>query len=111
MALVPITRADGTVITCDTEKRTLVCNRCTCSFTKAEWTLFYCLYENNPNAVSRKDLLSLLWDDEKFEKGSAKTRTIDVHIGVIKRKLAKIKGFRIDTVYGVGYRLLLTRRV
>jgi DNA-binding response OmpR family regulator len=55
--------------------------------------------------------LSLLWDDQKFETSSANTRTIDVHVGVIKKKLSKIKGFRIDTVYGVGYRLLLTRRV
>ena len=111
MALIPITRADGSVVTCDTENRTLVCYRCTVSFTKAEWKIFFCLYEHNPTAVTRKELLSLLWDDQKFETSSANTRTIDVHVGVIKKKLSKIKGFRIDTVYGVGYRRLLTRRV
>jgi len=111
MALLPITRADGTVITCDTEKRTLVYNRCTVSFTKAEWKIFFCLYEHNPTAVPRKDLLALLWDGDKLAANSANTRTIDVHVGVIKKKLSKMKGFRIDTVYGVGYRLLLTRRV
>lgn len=111
MALIPINRPDGAVITCDTEKRSLVYNRCVVSFTKAEWKIFYCLFERNPGVVSRKELLEVLWGEDKIAAGSTNTRTIDVHVGVIKKKLSKIKGFRIDTIYGAGYRLLLTKRV
>jgi DNA-binding response OmpR family regulator len=38
------------------------------------------------------------------------TRTIDVHISAIRKKLAYIKGARIDSVYGTGYRLVILSR-
>ncbi len=48
--------------------------------------------------VRREDLMSRVWDENWF--GS--TKTLDVHIGWLRRKLGDAT--YIDTVRGVGFR-------
>ncbi len=107
MALVAITRGDGSVVTADTEKRTLTYYRYHVRFTPLEWKILKALYEVRPELVEREKLVELIWGDEKSD---LPTRTIDVHISSIRRKIAYIKGARIDSVYGHGYRLLMLKR-
>jgi DNA-binding response OmpR family regulator len=56
-------------------------------------------------AISRETLMADVWDEHWF--GS--TKTLDVHMAVLRRKLASVTGFgavpRIVTLRGHGYRL------
>lgn len=107
MAQVSILRGDGSTVIADTEKRTLSYYRYHVRFTPLEWKILRALYEARPNVVEREKIIELIWGDEKC---SLPTRTIDVHISSIRRKVSYIKGARIDSVYGHGYRLLMLTR-
>jgi DNA-binding response OmpR family regulator len=52
------------------------------------------------HVVTREDLMSRVWDENWF--GS--TKTLDVHIGWLRRKLGDPA--HIETVRGVGFRLV-----
>ena len=119
MPIVDIERADYSIVKCDTDKHTLSYCRYHVKFTPLEWKIVKALYLNRPHFVKREDLIALAWNTdsgkEKYEqlKASGKkypTRTIDVHISSIRKKLAYIKGARLDSIYGEGYRLLMLQR-
>lgn len=58
------------------------------------------LFLANPNRVfEREQLLSHVWGEEFYRE----TRTVDMHIGSLRRKLGKY-GASIETVRNVGYR-------
>lgn len=67
-----------------------------------EFDLLYELASNAGNVVSRDDLMTRVWDENWF--GS--TKTLDVHIGWLRRKLGDDanKPHWIETVRGVGFR-------
>jgi DNA-binding response OmpR family regulator len=68
-----------------------------------EWDLLVALAERAGQAVTREELMAQVWDDHWF--GS--TKTLDVHVAAIRRKLGERGGeaSRITTLRGVGYRL------
>lgn len=70
------------------------------SLTYKEFELLYCLLSEKGNAVRRETLLNKIWDYE-YE---GETRTLDVHIGSLRRKMGE-KGRMIETVRNVGYRI------
>lgn len=107
MAVIDIPRADGSKVKCDTEARTLSYYRYHVRFTPLEWKILVYLYEHRPNPVSRNDLIKLIWGQSKVFP----TRTIDVHISSIRKKVAYIKGARIESIYGKGYRLIMLNRI
>ncbi|MCR4562226.1 MAG: winged helix-turn-helix domain-containing protein [Bacilli bacterium] len=106
MPEIEIQRLDGSIVKCDVEKRTLSYYRYHVKFTPLEWKILKELYARRPNVVARADLIKLIWGD----KSISPTRTIDVHISSIRKKLAYIKGARVDSVYGTGYRLVMLSR-
>jgi two-component system, OmpR family, response regulator ResD len=60
------------------------------------------LFLRNPDRVlSRAEILEAVWGERVFVLG----RTIDKHICALRKKL-KTEGQRIETVEGVGYRLI-----
>lgn len=62
-----------------------------------------CLFADNPGIVfTREQLLDKIWGIDFM----GETRTVDVHIGTLRAKLAAA-GEIIDTVRGVGYRMEL----
>ena len=67
-----------------------------------EFDLLYELARNAGNVVSRDELMTRVWDENWF--GS--TKTLDVHIGWLRRKLGDDanKPHWIETVRGVGFR-------
>jgi len=74
-------------------------------FTKTEFNLLVYLLQR-PNVVhSREKLLSSVWGEDTF----VIDRTVDVHIGKLRKKLAEY-GELIETKAGVGYRFN-TRRI
>lgn len=69
--------------------------------TPKEFSLLETLIRNRNIALSREKLLSLVWDFD-YE---GDTRTVDVHIQRLRKKLHWEK--EIKTVYKIGYRLEL----
>lgn len=68
--------------------------------TYKEFELLCYLLENRGVVLSRDQILTKIWDYNY----SGETRTVDVHIRTLRRKLGDA-GALIETVRGVGYRL------
>ena len=67
-----------------------------------EFDLLVALMSNQGNVVTREDLMAQVWDEHWF--GS--TKTLDVHISALRRRLGEAPGesSRITALRGVGYR-------
>jgi two-component system, OmpR family, alkaline phosphatase synthesis response regulator PhoP len=59
------------------------------------------LMENRGKVLSREKLLELAWGFDYY----GQTRTVDVHIGHLRRKLAG-SAVCIETISGIGYKLV-----
>ncbi len=66
--------------------------------TAREFDLLWYLAENAGLVLSRGQILEAVWGYEYF----GETRTVDVHIRQLRKKL---EGIPIETVWGVGYRM------
>lgn len=106
MAKEEIKRGDGSIVTADTEEHSLTYYRYHARFTPIEWKILCALYKKRGEQVTRAEIIMVIWGADKI----IPTRTIDVHVSSIRKKLAYIKGARIDSVYGTGYRLVMLRR-
>ena len=73
------------------------------SLTLKEYELLKLLMENIGQVFTREILLSRIWGMDYI----GETRTVDVHIGTLRTKLAG-SGERIETVRGVGYKMVDT---
>lgn len=66
-----------------------------------EFDLLQCLMENRGRVLSREQLLDLVWGYEEY----GETRTVDVHVAHLRKEL-KASSLTIETVWGVGYKLV-----
>ncbi len=71
------------------------------ALTRKEFDLLARLAEEPGLVVTREQLINDVWDENWF--GS--TKTLDVHIASLRRKLGDGAGASIETVRGVGFRL------
>ena len=69
--------------------------------TLKEYELLKLLMENAGQVFTRDILLSRIWGQDYL----GETRTVDVHIGTLRTKLAK-GGEKIENVRGVGYKMV-----
>ena len=69
------------------------------SLTPMEFGLLAVLAKNRNVAISREALISLVWGENYL----GETRTVDVHIGQLRKKLGLHD--QIKTVPKIGYRL------
>ena len=67
-----------------------------------EFDLLLTLAEHKGLVLSREQLLEKAWGYEYY----GQSRTVDVHVGHLRRKLAG-SAVRIETVTGVGYKLII----
>ncbi len=77
------------------------------NLTPKEFQLLYLLMKNKDKVLERKYLLRVLWgytDEEEMEK----TRTLDVHIMNLRKKLGEVAGKYIKTVENIGYKFELS---
>lgn len=88
---------DGTEINLDSRVATV--NGSEVELTIREYELLEILIKNKNIALSREKLLKLAWEYDYF----GETRTVDVHIQKLRKKLNWEN--RIKTVYKMGYRL------
>ncbi len=70
--------------------------------TAIEYSILELLVRRSPAVVPRRSIAVNVWDDEADAMGS---NTIDVHLARLRAKLAGGM-VRIETVRGVGYRLV-----
>jgi two-component system alkaline phosphatase synthesis response regulator PhoP len=66
-----------------------------------EFNLLLALVEHKGLVMSREKLLDLAWGYDYY----GETRTVDVHIGHLRKKLAE-SDICIETVTGIGYKLV-----
>jgi two-component system alkaline phosphatase synthesis response regulator PhoP len=72
------------------------------NLTLKEFELLYLLATNRGKVLTRDYLLDKIWGYEYFEG----TRTVDVHIRHLRKKLEEETTCLIDTIRGVGYRII-----
>jgi DNA-binding response OmpR family regulator len=67
-----------------------------------EFDLLVCLMANAGRALTRDQLMAEVWQDD----WTGSTKTLDVHIAMLRRRLGEAPGdpSRISTIRGVGYR-------
>lgn len=84
----------------DKNTYTVTADGSTLEFTLKEFEILYELILAKGKVVTRKSLLSKLWDYEYYED----TRIVDTHIKNIRKKLGDSDC--IETVRGIGYKLV-----
>lgn len=70
------------------------------ALTPVEYALLYALMKRPDAAISRASLLDQALDPDR----QGTERTLDVHVSRLRKKL-QAEGWRIQTVWGIGYRL------
>ena len=85
----------------DPGKRTVTVKGKACELTAKEFDLLQALLEAEGRVLTREALLSRVWGYN--ESLNIETRTVDMHIGQLRRKI-KSEAARILTVKNVGYR-------
>ena len=88
-------------VSLDTDRLICYVNNNEVNITNAEFKILLTLMQRSDEAVSREELLKILWKTDQ----NVESKTIDVHINNIRQKLKK-EGKRIVSVYGYGYRYL-----
>lgn len=86
----------------DTGAREVMIDGVNVELTYREFELLMYLYENNQRVVSRDELLDRLWGYDC----DVETRTVDIHIGTLRKKLGETGSESIKTVRNVGYRFV-----
>ena len=87
-------------VTLDEGRHAVTVNNRPVSLTLKEYELLKLFLENIGQVFSREALLSRVWDADY----AGETRTVDVHVGTLRTKLAECGGL-IETVRGVGYKM------
>ena len=96
----PVLRSAGVEV--DRQARTVTVSGEPVMLRAKEFDVLVTLMTNEGKVVTREDLMSQVWDEHWF--GS--TKTIDVHISSLRRRLGEAVGeaSRITALRGVGYR-------
>jgi two-component system alkaline phosphatase synthesis response regulator PhoP len=67
-----------------------------------EFDLLMTFFEHRGIVLSREQLLNLVWGYDFY----GQSRTVDVHIAQLRKRLSASRQVRIETVTGVGYKLV-----
>src|SRR5882672_6643855 len=68
--------------------------------TRKEFELLAMLVQHAGDIIPRETLLQRVWGYSR----EIRTRTLDVHIRRLRRKLGAYSGQYIETIFGIGYR-------
>ncbi len=85
----------------DPQRREVRVQRAPVELRRKEFDLLYTLVRQPEIVLSREQLLEQVWDCDFY----GQTRTVDVHIATLRRKLAGSTDTRIETLTGIGYRI------
>jgi len=85
----------------DPARREVTCSGVVLDLRTQEFEVLLVLVKHRSLVLSREQLLNLAWGYDFY----GQTRTVDVHIAQLRRKLNKSR-VHIETVTGVGYKLV-----
>jgi DNA-binding response OmpR family regulator len=97
----PVLEAEGLRVDLDSREVTIDGDQVT--LRAKEFDLLTAFLRHPGVVLDRERLLQLVWGTDYF----GDTRTIDVHVAWLREKLAKAKRVKIQTVWGVGYKLVV----
>jgi len=86
----------------DAARRELTIGGTPVSLRAKEFDLLQTLAEHKGIVLSREQLLNLVWGYDF----AGETRTVDVHVAHLRKRLGPSQAVRIETVMGVGYKLV-----
>ena len=89
-------------LTIDPARRTVTVAGQAVALRAKEFDLLLALAENQGIVLSREKLLDLVWGFDFY----GETRTVDVHVAHVRAKLGAESAAAIETVWGVGYKLV-----
>src|ERR1700689_1409209 len=89
----------------DFEHKTTLLDSKPLGLTRKEYDLLALLIQNAGEVVTREMLLWRVWG----YSNQIRTRTLDVHIRRLRKKLGEHSGVYIETIFGVGYRFQPSR--
>ena len=101
----PLAYADP-LLSIDTAARIVKVRGKEVALTRKEFDLLAALVESRGRVLTRDQLLEKVWGQAFY----GETRTVDVHIRRLRKKLGEPAEDRIETVIGVGYRFQDTTR-
>ncbi|MGA2133230.1 MAG: winged helix-turn-helix domain-containing protein [Bryobacteraceae bacterium] len=84
----------------DFEHKTALLDSRPMTLTRKEFDLLALLIQNAGDVVTREMLLLRVWG----YNNQIRTRTLDVHIRRLRKKLGEHSGTYIETIFSVGYR-------
>lgn len=84
----------------DFEHKTALLDTKPLGLTRKEYDLLELLIQNAGEVVGRETLLLRVWG----YNNQIRTRTLDVHIRRLRKKIGEHSGVYIETIFGVGYR-------
>jgi len=88
----------------DPARRTMTIDNQPVRLRAKEFDLMYILMEHQGLVLSREQLLSLVWGFDFY----GQTRTVDVHVAHVRARLEQAGStLSIETVWGVGYKLVV----
>jgi two-component system alkaline phosphatase synthesis response regulator PhoP len=67
-----------------------------------EFDLLMTFFEHRGLVLTREQLLNLVWGFDFY----GQTRTVDVHVAHVRKRIAGSQSVRIETITGVGYKLV-----
>jgi DNA-binding response OmpR family regulator len=91
-------------VTIDPARREVRINSRTLDLRTQEFDLLLALAEHRGLVLSREQLLQKAWGFDFY----GQTRTVDVHVAHLRRKI-EASSVKIETVTGVGYKLVIPR--
>ena len=97
----PVLEADG--LRLDTASREVTVEGQPVALRAKEFDLLTAFLRHPGIVLDRERLLQLVWGTDYY----GDTRTIDVHVAWLREKLARAKHVKIQTVWGVGYKLVV----
>lgn len=98
----PVLEADG--VRLDSASREVTVEGEPITLRAKEFDLLAAFLSHTGTVLDRERLLQLVWGSDYY----GDTRTIDVHVAWLREKLSGAKRVKIQTVWGVGYKLVVS---
>jgi DNA-binding response OmpR family regulator len=97
----PVIEANGLVL--DVARREVTVDGAPVTLRAKEFDLLTAFMRHPGIVLDRERLLRIVWGSDYY----GDTRTIDVHVAWLREKLAAAQHVKIQTVWGVGYKLVV----
>ena len=88
----------------DADARAAVADGAEIQLTAREFNILFGLLSSPGKVYTRRELMRLYWEEDS----TTSPRAVDVYMARLREKFASCRGFRLVTVYGTGYKAVLS---